>query len=161
KGEAVVYDVTGDTLTAFVDDGDKSFDASKDRVVFTLTLAANGDYTFDLNDQLDHKAGSGDSATLPIDLSSVIVGTDADGDSVTPRAEAFVINGENDVPAIGPIKDGLVDFEKGDSVSNPLNEVVGADEAASVAITKFASSITYDLPGTTSDFTLLGELSKD
>ena len=59
---------------------------------------SHGDYTFDLKDQLDHPDGSGDDALLALDLSSVIVATDFDGDSVTPPANAFVINVENDVP---------------------------------------------------------------
>ena len=66
--------------------------------MFTLTLEEDGDYTFDLKDQLDHPDGSGDDALLALDLSSVIVATDFDGDSVTPPANAFVINVENDVP---------------------------------------------------------------
>ena len=89
KGDAVTYSVSGDTLTA----------SAGGREVFTLVLAANGDYTFDLNDQLDHADGSGDLATLAIDLSSVLVATDFDGDSVTPPDGTFVINVENDVPA--------------------------------------------------------------
>ena len=84
---------SGDTLTATADAG-----GLNERVVFTLILAANGDYTFDLKDQLDHPDGSGDAALLALDLSSVIVATDFDGDSVTPPANAFVINVENDVP---------------------------------------------------------------
>ena len=76
KGEAVSYGVLGDTLTA----------TAGGRTVSTLTLATNGDYTFNLQDQLDHADGGGDLAILLIDLSSVIVATDFDGDSVTPPA---------------------------------------------------------------------------
>ena len=70
KGEAVSYGVLGDTLTA----------TAGGRTVFTLTLATNGDYTFNLQDQLDHADG-GDLVILPIDLSSVIVATDFEGRS--------------------------------------------------------------------------------
>ena len=125
--------------------------------MFTLTLATNGDYTFNLQDQLDHADG-GDSAILPIDLSSVIVATDFDGDSVTPPAEAFVINVENDVPAIGPIADGLVDFADGDSVTNSLNGTPGADEPASFTVTSSPATVTL-FDGTSAELTLLRDIS--
>ena len=148
KGDAVTYSVSGDTLTA----------SAGARMVFTLVLASNGDYTFDLNDQLDHANGSGDLATLAIDLSSVLVATDFDGDSVTPPAETFVINVENDVPTIGAIADGLVDFAAGNSVTNPLNGVVGADEPATYSVTSSPATLTI-LDGTSSQVTLLRDIN--
>ena len=149
KGDAVTYSVSGDTLTA----------SAGGRTVFTLVLAANGDYTFDLNDQLDHANGSGDLATLAIDLSSVLVATDFDGDSVTPPDETFVINVENDVPTIGDISDGLVDFVKGDSVTNPLNGVVGADEPATYSVASSPATLTI-LDGTSSQLALLRDINE-
>ncbi|MER8467589.1 hypothetical protein, partial [Mesorhizobium sp. M1396] len=99
------------------------------RIVFTLALAATGGYTFDLQDQIDHAAASGDAGTLALDLSSMLVATDADGDTVTPDINAFVINVENDVPVISAqILSGVVDFAAGDFVSNSLNGIIGADE---------------------------------
>ncbi|MER9333921.1 hypothetical protein NKJ06_07910 [Mesorhizobium sp. M0293] len=126
KGDAVTYEVnlTGDLLTATADDG-----GADERIVFTLALAATGGYTFDLQDQIDHAAASGDDALLALDLSSVLVATDADGDAVTPDVNAFVINVENDVPVISAqILSGVVDFAAGDFVSNSLNGIIGADE---------------------------------
>ena len=129
--------MSGDTLTA----------SAGGRTVFTLVLAANGDYTFDLNDQLDHANGSGDLATLAIDLSSVLVATDFDGDSVTPPDETFVINVEDDGPTIGPIADGLVDFAAGSTVTKTLNGVVGADDPATFSVTSSPATLTI-LDGT-------------
>src|SRR5262249_3294820 len=48
-GQAITYSVNGQTLTA----------AAGGHTVFTLTVENNGDYTFLLQDQLDHPAGQG------------------------------------------------------------------------------------------------------
>ncbi|ACF45828.1 von Willebrand factor type A [Prosthecochloris aestuarii DSM 271] len=76
-----------DTITATGPDG----------TVFTLKVETDGSYTFTLADQLDHEAGSGDDAELSIDLSSAVVATDKDGDSVTVDS-GFTVTVENDVP---------------------------------------------------------------
>ena len=65
--------------------------------MFTLTLQANGDYTLDLDDQVDHDPASGDAAILAIDLSGSVVAVDADADPVDLTGE-FLIQIENDVP---------------------------------------------------------------
>ena len=64
-------------------------------MVFTLTVEENGEWTFNLNDQLDHVANSGDDANdllvngggspsiEAIDFSAVVAVTDADGDELT------------------------------------------------------------------------------
>ena len=116
KGQAVVYDVNtaGDTLTAFVDSGPAGLD-SGDRVVFTLTVNGAGSWSFDLDDQLDHvddgtdtentalrTAADGSTSVASIDFSSVIVATDADGDSVTVLdAGDFAITVVDDIPIAG------------------------------------------------------------
>ena len=103
-GAPVVYNVTGNLLTAFVDTGPAGLDAG-DRQVFTLQITpATGAYTFTLLDQLDHGLGTNDNdeALLAINLSSVLVATDADGDFI-PLTGAFIISVENDIPvAIAP-----------------------------------------------------------
>ena len=167
KGDAVTYAVTdgvgSDTLTATADAG-----GANERVVFTLVLEEDGDYTFDLQDQIDHPDGSGDAALLALDLSSVIVATDFDGDSVTPPANAFVISVENDVPvasgetesatvqeddlsiADGDFSDGI--DEAGDPPTDEATGSVaalvtsGADEPATFTL----SAITAGLPSLTS-----------
>ena len=72
-----------------------------DRQVFTLQITnpATGAYTFTLLDQLDHGLGTNDNdeALIAINLSSVLVATDADGDFI-PLTGAFTISVENDIP---------------------------------------------------------------
>ena len=58
KGDTVTYSVAGGVLTATAD-GVVSGDGP--RTVFTLTLQSNGDYTLDLDDQVDHDPASGDA----------------------------------------------------------------------------------------------------
>ena len=60
---------------------------------------ATGAYTFTLLDQLDHGLGANDNdeALLAINLSSILVATDADGDFI-PLTGAFTISVENDIP---------------------------------------------------------------
>ncbi|PLP58342.1 hypothetical protein CYK37_15670, partial [Mesorhizobium loti] len=100
-GIQLIYTVVGDTLTA----------KAGAVTVFTLTVHADGSWNFDLQDQLDHVAGSGDAGTLlrtsgggsvpSIDFSSMIVGTDGDGDTVTDATPgAFTITVQNDVPVV-------------------------------------------------------------
>jgi T1SS-143 domain-containing protein len=86
KGEDLSFSVDGNVLTAEADG----------REVFTLTLQDNGEFTFELSDQLDHADANGEN-NLPVDLSSVIVATDADGDAITLDS-GFVINVTDDVP---------------------------------------------------------------
>jgi T1SS-143 domain-containing protein len=83
KGDPIVYNVTGDTLTGLVDIGPAGLDAG-DRVVFTLKVEADGNYTFTLLDQLDHSDGDDpDSELLAIDSSSIVQFTDFDEDVIT------------------------------------------------------------------------------
>ena len=85
-GEAVTtYAVASNVLTA----------SAGGRVVFTLTVATDGSWSFDLKDQLDHVLGGGENSALQlvgggsiasIDFSKVLIGTDFDGDTVTGAA---------------------------------------------------------------------------
>jgi T1SS-143 domain-containing protein len=88
NGERVEYSVDGDTLTA----------TAGGRTVFTLTVESDGDYSFKLYDQLDHPAGKGEN-TLSLNLSSVIVATDGDGDKVRLN-NGFTIKVTDDVPEV-------------------------------------------------------------
>ena len=100
NGAAVVYNVTGNLLTAYVDSGATAgvLDGT-DRQVFTLQITdpATGAYTFTLLDQLDHTGRTTTTTLLAINLSSVIVATDADGDFILLTG-AFTISVENDIP---------------------------------------------------------------
>ncbi len=98
KGELVTYSVASNVLTA----------TAGSRVVFTLTVNADGSWSFDLEDQLDHVAANGENVALKlfgggsvnfIDFSSIIVGIDADGDEITGAASgSFKITVEDDIP---------------------------------------------------------------
>ena len=98
KGEEVEYGSDGTTLTATADG----------RIVFTLTVNADGSWSFDLEDQLDHVLDSGDTGTMlqttggagaGIDFSALIIATDFDGDATEGAvAGSFVVTIENDVP---------------------------------------------------------------
>jgi T1SS-143 domain-containing protein len=101
KGDELKYSLNeaGDTLIA----------TAGGRTVFTLELEADGDYKFSLYDQLDHKVQGED--LLPIQLSSVVVATDGDGD-VLHLTKGFDINVRDDVPIeTGRAVYGLVEEE--------------------------------------------------
>src|SRR4029079_3496873 len=78
--------------------------------VFTLGVNPDGSWSFDLQDQLDHVAGNGENfalrtsadgstSTPAIDFSSIVVATDADGDSVSGlNSGSFTIAVQDDVP---------------------------------------------------------------
>ena len=102
KGEAVTYSLTGttDTLTA----------TAGGRTVFTLKVNADGSWTFDLDDQLDHVDNGANDENLrcalrerlvgvaSIDFSSIVVATDPDGDEITLNAGSFTIAVQDDIP---------------------------------------------------------------
>ena len=103
QGVAVTYSLNGttDTLTA----------TAGGRTVFTLVVNANGSWTFDLDDQLDHVDNGRTTRTLllrtslndlvgvpSIDFSSIVVATDRDGDEITLNAGSFTIAVQDDIP---------------------------------------------------------------
>ena len=114
KGDAVSYAVVvndNGTPSDLSDDISTLTATAGGRTVFTLVVNADGSWTFDLDDQLDHvdasgdagfnlNTSSGDTAGIgAIDFSSILVATDADGDSVTGAATgAFTIAVQNDIP---------------------------------------------------------------
>ena len=80
-------------------------------VIFTLTVNADGSWSFDLDGPLDHQNASGDSSTAlvtsgggtlgAIDFSGLIIATDADGDALDGAAPGkFTITIQNDVPIV-------------------------------------------------------------
>jgi len=132
QGETVKYSVSGDTLTAYVDVGGgtpDAYDGGTDRAIFTLVLAANGDWTFTLMDQLDHVIGDGNDASLTIDLSTMVVATDGDGDSIT-LADGFTIAVVDDTPVV-LAKTDLIYANSTGMGTGVFDYAVGADERAS------------------------------
>jgi T1SS-143 domain-containing protein len=106
KGEAVKYNVTGNTLTAYVDVGASDGYQAADREVFTFALtAATGAYVFTQLDQLDHPSLNGQTGDntendLVLQLGTILQATDADGDTVTAAAEKLVITVDDDSPVV-------------------------------------------------------------
>ncbi|PQP01664.1 hypothetical protein C5612_20180 [Pseudomonas frederiksbergensis] len=95
-GVALVYSVSGNTLTAKAGTTD----------VFTFSLTTAGVYSFTLLKQLDHAAGN-DENDITINLGTLLQATDKDGDTVTAAADKLVITVDDDTPVIGtaPVQD--------------------------------------------------------
>ncbi|WP_037217963.1 DUF5801 repeats-in-toxin domain-containing protein, partial [Rhizobium sp. IBUN] len=89
-GDALSYTVANGVLTATAGEGEGA------RVVFTLTLSNDGDYTFKLFDQLDHGTDA-TNGSLSIDFGGLIQATDGDGDSI-PLTGGLTIAITDDAP---------------------------------------------------------------
>ena len=93
KGDAVTYNVVSTTVIEGVAGG---------RIVFTLTDVGGGDFTFDLDDQVDHlplDVGGGDLEILTLDLTVAFSATASGGGGVTLANNSITVEVENDVPA--------------------------------------------------------------
>jgi T1SS-143 domain-containing protein len=147
-GENVVYSVSGDTLTGYVDSGSSpgSLDGT-DRKVFTLVLSGTNHetFTFTLQDQLDHQGANGENTTLidgastvsGIDFSSVIKATDADGDVLSFNAGTVSVTVIDDVPLAA---NDTASVNEGDSIIGDLdaNDSLGADGPGSPLVLSVA-----------------------
>ena len=95
-GVALSYSVAGNVLTA----------SAGSVPVFTLTIGADGSYSFTLSGPLDHPVADGDDseqlAGVGIDFSGVLTATDGDGDPLIDGfpAGSFAIKVEDDVPVL-------------------------------------------------------------
>ena len=122
-----------------------------DRQVFTLQITpATGAYTFTLLDQLDHGLGTNDNdeALIAINLSSILVATDADGDFI-PLTGGFIISVENDIPvqtAATVAQTVYEDLLAGGNPDTPANP----DGASTIATGTLAGLVSFgaDQPGT-------------
>ena len=105
KGVGLTY-ASSDTDSDGIDDTITA--TGPEGTVFTLKVETDGSYRFELEDQLDHTgsdlSGSGDDEIKMLDLSSVLVATDNDGDSVTVD-NGFTITVEDDVPTAIPVRE--------------------------------------------------------
>ncbi|MEO5325994.1 DUF5801 repeats-in-toxin domain-containing protein [Mesorhizobium sp. CC13] len=121
--------------------------------VLTVTLnAVTGAYTVTQNNPILHATGL-DENNQAFTIAYQV--TDADGDTANGT---LGINVDDDTPLIGPISDGLVDFADGDSVTNPLNGLVGADGPATYSVTSSPATLTI-FDGTSAELTLLRDIS--
>ena len=140
KGEAVKYDVIGNTLWGYVGAG-AEYVAATDRAVFTLELTntSDGSYTFTLLDQLDHPdtvGGDNSENELQLQLGSVLKVTDKDGDSVTATAQKLVITVDDDTPIASitqltgtvdedGVLEGAANAGPGDGIAGGTGDVAG------------------------------------
>jgi T1SS-143 domain-containing protein len=105
QGDAITYSQTGNVLTATADAG-----GANERPVFTVEINADGSYTFDLQDSLDHAAGQGENAldlgftlTATPNASVIAAAIDGDGDPAqglegASVAQSFTVSVTDDVP---------------------------------------------------------------
>jgi hypothetical protein len=114
QGGAVLYNVNGTTLTAYVEVSNANgngYNATDDREVFTLALSGtnNSTYLFTLIDQLDHPLtndpNTGATETLfeddlTLNLGTILQIKDGDNDVATGDATDFVITLDDDSPVI-------------------------------------------------------------
>ena len=73
------------------------------RVIFTLTIGANGDWKFELFDQIDHhpkNQADNEEGLLLLDFSGLVEFTDFDGDSVCLDDCSFLVKIIDDVPIL-------------------------------------------------------------
>ncbi|WP_236293130.1 retention module-containing protein, partial [Aeromonas veronii] len=107
-GVALSYSVAGNVLTA----------SAGSVPVFTLTVGADGSYSFTLSGPLDHPVADGDDseqlAGVCIDFSGVLTATDGDGDPLTGGfpVGSFAIKVEDDVPVLGEGGGDSIDVEE-------------------------------------------------
>ncbi|HET8786829.1 MAG TPA: VCBS domain-containing protein, partial [Candidatus Limnocylindrales bacterium] len=134
-GVLVTYEVVGNVLTA----------SAGSETVFTLTVNADGSWTFDLVGALDHPAGDFEN-NIDLDLGSIILATDSDGDSSAAAGGAFIITVDDDLPTAivpppdpehpndppPPLVSGLVDEDDLDEAngdnSNGNHDVADGDD---------------------------------
>jgi len=104
KGEHILLVTDANGLHGYVDDGVAGFGAG-DREVFTLTVGADGSYTFTLKGQIDHDPATGTpdddrENILTIDLSTYVEAVDGDGDSIPLGAGTFTFTVLDDIPVV-------------------------------------------------------------
>jgi T1SS-143 domain-containing protein len=114
QGEELSYDVDGGVLYGFANQGGtigQVFNEGDDRLVFKLTVNADGSFTFELHDQLDHdvpSSGADQNTDLQdgisgdveyINFGHVLQATDYDGDSVS-LDDRLLIRIRDDIPQV-------------------------------------------------------------
>ncbi|WP_163337402.1 retention module-containing protein [Desulfopila sp. IMCC35008] len=146
----VSYEVNGNVLTASADG----------ETIFTFEVFADGSWKFDLDGSLDHVAGDGENFELRsgvdgteevsgIDLSTIILATDADNDQIPAAEGAFVISVQDDVPVIGNPQDSLLGNEQGNSLTASLDFESGSDEPVTAELTLTDGAPVMTTDGTT------------
>ncbi|PZO84661.1 MAG: hypothetical protein DI626_08160, partial [Micavibrio aeruginosavorus] len=127
--------------------GTSTFIASANGVqVFKLTVAADGNYTFELYEQLDHADGSNTDDVIKLDFD--VVAKDADGDTSLPSK--ITINVRDDAPVAN--NDGQYTLNQGETINgnvrdndNVGQDAVGANGKGNVIKVTFGNQ-TLDVP---------------
>jgi T1SS-143 domain-containing protein len=109
--------------------------------VFTMEIKADGNYTFKLFEQLDHKDGSNPNDIITLDFG--VTGTDTDGDKASTTVRVNVKDDAPDARDDGRITDA------GDVITGNVtnNDVVGQDVPGKVTKVVYGST-SYDVPTT-------------
>ncbi|MDL2402063.1 DUF5801 repeats-in-toxin domain-containing protein [Rhizobium mayense] len=133
-GEALSYAVVNNVIIGYVDnDHHSGYNPLLDRPVLSLSLSADGSFTFQQYDQLDNVAGpgndlrSGNGSISAIDFGSVIQATDGDGDSVTLTG-ALKVTIVDDVPKVSLALTGSITIDesgRGDDDVSASNSIRG------------------------------------
>ncbi|NBB48494.1 VWA domain-containing protein, partial [Rhizobium sp. CRIBSB] len=139
QGEALSYQIQGNSLIAYDNNGGPGY-GQGDRLVFKLTLNQNGDYTFELADQLDHDRpafGADENYDLQdglwfadiaaINFGALIKATDNDGDSISLNG-VFEIKIRDDIPEASIVTDQTVTIDEtnGNQNSDTTDQAVAA-----------------------------------
>ncbi len=137
-GVPIVVTQTGNTYTG------KAGSAT----VFTLVIAANGDYTFKLLEQLDHKDATNADDIINLNFGIKAVDTDGDSDATT-----ITIHVKDDAP---DAKDDTRSVGESQTITGNVtdNDVPGQDTSATVTKVLF-NGVNYDVP-TTGTVTIAG-----
>ncbi|TPK32407.1 DUF5801 repeats-in-toxin domain-containing protein, partial [Mesorhizobium sp. B2-5-3] len=148
QGAHVLIVSDGSTLHGYAEAGNGAGFSDGDREIFRLTVKVDGSYVFTLKDQIDHPALDGQAGdngenqlTSPIDLSSYIVATDGDGDSISLGAGTFLIQVLDDIPVqtsatvSGNVGEDalLLANSNGHSVGNPDGDGLGTVATGSLS----------------------------
>jgi ketosteroid isomerase-like protein len=142
-GDAVVLDTDGLDIIGTVGlGGPEVFRVSADpdtgEVTLTLSRAVKHDDPLDPDEETSPAIFT---ASNLVHLTATAYDGDGDHDSATIDIGGS-LKFEDDGPAIGPISGGMVDFVNGDTVSNLLGAVPGAD-GANAKITDFTESFDF------------------
>ena len=150
QGDPLSFDVQGNELIGFVNNGVQPigtvFNDGVDRPVFKLTIEENGDYTFELFDQMDHdlpfdQGGSGladenfdlidgiSGDVFFLNFGKVVKATDFDGDSVILDGK-FKVKIRDDVPELTGEK--IVEVVDEDDIDTIGDGIPGGSHGTSV-----------------------------
>ena len=139
-GAPVNYTVLSGKLVAYIG-ADATITANQ---VFTVELTSGGTYTVTLLKAIDHSgplaSGSGDDQIMTLDLSSGVMVTDKDGDSIHLDAGSFKVVIEDDIPTVTAALNG--------AGSVTLDESASASIASTITLVGITKGNDLDVTGT-------------